>query len=229
MPALPNLSITGAELQRRSGGVSLQTINDLALALATPRPGLSWIDVGAGTGKLLRAISARWEPSSLTAVDILPWLAGDLRPLVEEHVGDALEVLPSIAPADRVMLVETIEHLEAPWRTLRLCARLVRPGGRLVVSTPNIVSLRHRLDLLLKGRLTSFRPKELQHLTPALPHVIGSILVQEGMEVVETGYAGEDIIPFTRGRTWPHAAGRLAPRLLRISVAVSAARPAETR
>lgn len=224
MASLPHVPSPGADVQRRSAGVSLQSINDTALRLAAPEPRLSWIDVGAGTGELLRTIHNRWRPSSLTSVDILPWLASDLRSVVAEHVGDALDVLPSIEPADRVMLVETIEHLEAPWRTLRLCARLVKPGGRLVVSTPNVASLRHRVELGLKGRLTSFRPDALQHLTPALPHVIEAILVQEGMEIAPRSFAGDDVIPLTGGRTWPPAVAGAAPSLLKVSVAVAALR-----
>jgi SAM-dependent methyltransferase len=222
------LSTSPDELQTRSGGTSLESINEAALSRSDPERGLSWIDVGAGTGELLRTIHTRWNPRSLTSVDILPWLASDLAPVVEQHVGDALDVLPSIEPADRVIIVETIEHLEAPWKTLRLCAGLVRPGGRLVITTPNITSLRHRIELLLRGHLTSFRPEAPQHLTPALRHVMELILRQEGLEIVAVGYAGEDIIPFARGRTWPAFAGAMAPSLLRISVVVAAERPLDT-
>jgi 2-polyprenyl-3-methyl-5-hydroxy-6-metoxy-1,4-benzoquinol methylase len=133
--------------------------------------------------------------------------------------------LPSIQPAERVVRIETLEHLEAQWLTLRLCARLVRRGGRLVVTTPNIASLRHRFELALRGGLTSFRPHELQHLTPALSHVIESMLNQEGMTVVARSYAGADVIPLSGGLIWPVRATRVAPRLLNISLMIAAVRP----
>ena len=40
------------------------------------------------------------------------------------------------------MLVETIEHLQAPWSTLANAARAVAPGGWIVVSTPSLATLR---------------------------------------------------------------------------------------
>lgn len=96
--------------------------------------------------------------------NILPWLASDLQEDIEMHVGDPVLIAGDLAPADRVLLVETLEHVEAPWTLLRISARLVKPGGVLVVTTPNIMTLRHRLELLARGQLTSFRPQEPQHL-----------------------------------------------------------------
>jgi SAM-dependent methyltransferase len=216
---------SGTSIQRRSAGASPSQIKSAALTLSSPQVGLSWVDVGAGTGDLLRTIRDEWQPLSLTSVDVLPWLADDLKADVSEHVGDPLEILPALEPSDRVISVETLEHMEAPWTTLRLCARLVRPGGRLVVTTPNVATLRHRIELPLFGRLTSFRPHELQHLTPGLPHVIASILSQEGMTLLSRSYAGTDVIPLLRGRTWSPAAARRFPQLLNISLIIAATRP----
>jgi 2-polyprenyl-3-methyl-5-hydroxy-6-metoxy-1,4-benzoquinol methylase len=220
----PSSLSAGAKVQLRSAGTSPSEIKQAALARSRPQTGLEWIDVGGGTGEFLRVVRDQWEPASLTSVDVLPWLDADLRSDVEEQVGDALDILPHMRPADRVVIIEALEHVEAPWRMLRLCARLVRPGGRLVVTTPSIATLRHRLELLLTGRLTSFRPEAPQHLTPVLPHVIASVLAQEGMTAIETSYTGSDIIPFTGGRSWPDWASRASPRLLSISVVIAATR-----
>jgi SAM-dependent methyltransferase len=46
---------------------------------------------------------------------------------------------------DAVTLHHVIEHLPDPIRTLRRCAALLRPGGRLVVMTPNADSLGRRV------------------------------------------------------------------------------------
>jgi 2-polyprenyl-3-methyl-5-hydroxy-6-metoxy-1,4-benzoquinol methylase len=141
------------------------------------------------------------------------------------HVGDAMSVLVDLEPADRVLVVETIEHVDAPWALLRHAARLVRPGGIIVVTTPNIATLRHRLELPIRGELTSFRPHEIQHLTPALPHVTESVLAQEGLSNVPRTYAGRDIVPFTGGRVWPTRVAGTFPSWLNISVITAAKRP----
>src|SRR5437763_251642 len=122
----------------------MDAIIEAALAAARPSPGLSWLDIGCGRGELLRKVRDRWKPARLGGIDAIDWLADDLRrdvsfaELPAERAGE----LPS---ADRVLLVEVIEHLEAPWSALRTAARLVAPGGWLVLSTPNLATLRHRL------------------------------------------------------------------------------------
>ena len=58
----------------------------------------------------------------------------------------------TLPQADRVLLVEVIEHLEAPWSSLRKAAPALATGGRIVVSTPNIASLRNRLELGREGQ-----------------------------------------------------------------------------
>jgi SAM-dependent methyltransferase len=45
------------------------------------------------------------------------------------------------ASASAVVAIETIEHLENPRALLREMARIVRPGGWIVVTTPNQLSL----------------------------------------------------------------------------------------
>jgi 2-polyprenyl-3-methyl-5-hydroxy-6-metoxy-1,4-benzoquinol methylase len=213
-----------AEVQRRSAGDSTEELHAAAVAHADPKAGLRWIDVGCGTGHVLRTLRDAHAPARLVGVDVLPWLDDDLCDAVELHVGDAPALLPGLEPADRVLMVETIEHLEAPWTTLRAAARLVAPGGRLVVTTPHVATLRHRLELPLRGRLTSFRPHELQHLTPALPHVTEAILNAEGLRTART-YAQRDVIPGAGGRHWPRAVAGRFPSLLHISVVTIADRP----
>ena len=52
---------------------------------------------------------------------------------------------------DAIACVEGIEHLENLHPTLREFARLLRPGGCLVISTPNVTSVKSRLRFLLYG------------------------------------------------------------------------------
>ncbi len=195
------------EVQRRTGGTSPQEVKAAALALARPQAGLRWLDIGAGRGDLLRAVRDRWEPARLVAVDIIDWLDDDLRGSVESVVGDAVFECAALAPADRVLVIEMLGHVDAPWTLLRSAARLVAPGGTLVLSTPNVATLRHRLELLTRGQLTAFRPQEPQHLTPVLPHIAEAILRHEGLHAITHHYAGQDIVPLTGGgcgpRGWP--------------------------
>jgi len=209
--------------QAASGGASMDEIVQGALAASRPAPHLRWLDIGCGRGDLLRKIRDTWEPADLYGIDPIDWLDEDLKDDVN-FSSVAAEQADHLPVADRVLLVEVIEHLEAPWSALRQAARLVAPGGRLVVSTPNLATLRHRLELGLRGRLTSFRPDNQPHLSPALPHVTERILGEEGLTLDPPCFAGADVISLTGGRTWPASVRRRYPSLTSISVIVSASR-----
>jgi SAM-dependent methyltransferase len=213
--------------QEDSAGSSMEEIVESALAASQPEPGLSWLDVGCGRGDLLRRIRDGWQPAELHGIDPIDWLDADLRADVDFHAV-AAEDAELLATADRVLLVEVIEHLEAPWSALRKAAQLVREGGRIVVSTPNLASLRNRLELGVRGHLTSFRPGYEPHVSPALPHVIERILTEEGLTVEPESFAGADVISLSGGRVWPDQVRRRYPRLTSVSIVIAAARPPST-
>lgn len=206
-----------------SAGASMQEIIEAALLASSPAPNLRWLDVGCGRGDLLREIRDSWQPAELTGIDPIDWLDDDLRDDVNFHT-IAAEHASELPVADRVLMIEVIEHLEAPWSALRGAARLVAPGGRIVVSTPNLETLRHRLELGLRGNLTSFRPDYEPHLSPALPHVTQRILLEEGFRVDPPRFAGADVISLTGGRNWPARIRERYPALTSVSVVVAATR-----
>jgi 2-polyprenyl-3-methyl-5-hydroxy-6-metoxy-1,4-benzoquinol methylase len=211
--------------QLDSAGASMSSIIEAALAAARPEPGLRWLDIGCGRGEALRAVRDRWQPATLAGVDPIDWLDEDLRGDVDFHA-IAAEQLSGLGPADRVLMIEVIEHLEAPWSVLRDAARLVAPGGRLVLSTPNLATLRNRLELAVRGELTSFRPGYEPHVSPALPHVVARILDEEGLVAEPPRFAGADVISLSKGRLWPEVLRRRLPALTSVSVVIAGHRPA---
>jgi SAM-dependent methyltransferase len=63
-----------------------------------------------------------------------------------------------------VLCSEGIEHHSAQTELLRELARILQPGGTLVITTPNILSLRARLAYCLNGNY-SFRRKPISEVT----------------------------------------------------------------
>jgi ubiquinone/menaquinone biosynthesis C-methylase UbiE len=59
------------------------------------------------------------------------------------------------AAFDTVVCSEILEHVFRPDLVLREAMRVLRPGGRVIVTVPNLHCLRNRLDMLL-GKRTPF-------------------------------------------------------------------------
>ena len=66
--------------------------------------------------------------------------------------------LPFCAGAfDAVLSREGIEHFEGQAGFVRECARVLRPGGRIVLTTPNVMHLSARVSAMLTGQRTMRR------------------------------------------------------------------------
>ena len=62
--------------------------------------------------------------------------------------------------------METIEHLENPRAFVRKLVRLAKPGGWVVVTTPNQRSLLSLLTLMTKGKFSHFQDGTIRHTSP---------------------------------------------------------------
>ena len=133
-------------------------------ALPWPGPG-RLLDFGCGAGRFLRTMADQgWQVTGLDSA------ASAVDHVRDEHGLPALVgTLPhsDLAPCsfDVVTMWHSLEHVHRPLAILREAYRLLVPGGKLVVATPNIASLPFRvfgrswfgLDL----------PRHLTHFTPA--------------------------------------------------------------
>ncbi|UCF42233.1 MAG: class I SAM-dependent methyltransferase [Planctomycetota bacterium] len=72
---------------------------------------------------------------------------------------------------DAVVAVEVLEHLTDHGRFFHECRRILKHNGKLIVSTPNILSLKSRLLFFMSGFFYSFKPlsrgrdDQFQHVT----------------------------------------------------------------
>ncbi len=73
---------------------------------------------------------------------------------------------------DFVSCIEGVEHLQDQFQFVRECHRVLRPGGYLVLSTPNILNLASRLKYLLTG-FYSLVPRPINEfsLVPVFDHI----------------------------------------------------------
>lgn len=102
------------------------------------------LDVGCGSGQWLGSMrELGWQVEGLdfdeSSLRVARQRGLDVRcgALEEQCFPDAI--------FDAVTLHHVIEHVHYPVRTLTECARILKPGGTLVVCTPNSASLGHKL------------------------------------------------------------------------------------
>ncbi len=119
----------------------LVTVADLVEA---ERPA-SMLDIGCGAGVLLREISERCPATRLVGVDAVP----GLDPAWTSHRVDLSSGIPLDDQFDVIVAGEIIEHLPDPDLLVNECRRLLRPGGALVVTTPNLAWWVNRILLPL--------------------------------------------------------------------------------
>jgi ubiquinone/menaquinone biosynthesis C-methylase UbiE len=111
-----------------------------------------WIDAGCGTGTLSRWLAAR--DCKVTGVDAAPdMIDAALRLAAQDENSARFEFtqvatiadLPfAAASVDGVLCSSVLEYVDEPGRCLEEFARVIRPGGRLVVSVPNKISVIRR-------------------------------------------------------------------------------------
>ncbi len=148
------------------------------------------LEIGCGEGWMLAALQRRgWRVLGLerTAASArfaaqelhVPMLVGDTTALGER------------AQFDLILLHEVLEHLPHPLQTLGECARLLRPGGRLVVEVPNLDSWQFRYARQHWVHLDV--PRHLGHFTPAS---LRYALVRAGFKVESYHYVSFEYDPF---------------------------------
>jgi len=110
------------------------------LELLQLEPGIRRVlDIPCGHGAFaLRLQQAGYD---VVAADVVPggplavrFLAANMNERLPFHDGEL----------DAVVCIDGIEHIERPYDFAAECARIVRQGGVVIVSTPNISSLRSR-------------------------------------------------------------------------------------
>ena len=202
-------TLVAADVQSRarlSLGQGHQAIHaTVARVLASRAAGGILADVGCGTGDLWRATSGLF--ARCIGVDAVRYQA--LPDAVEFHAADLDRAPLPLADAsvDVAAAVEVIEHLENPRAFCRELARVTRPGGWVVMTTPNQVSALSLLTLTVKGRFSAFQDGEYPaHRTALLPVDLVRIAAECGLRDVAIEFTRWGRLPLTK---W-HYPGQIA-------------------
>jgi 2-polyprenyl-3-methyl-5-hydroxy-6-metoxy-1,4-benzoquinol methylase len=210
---------------RRTLGSSHDAIYRMVNAALVARgiEGGRLVDVGCGRGALWRVVSPLFDRyCGLDAVryDGFP-LCGEFR-AVDLDAGDWPV---ADGEADVVTAVETIEHLEDPWKFVRALVRIARPGGWVVITTPNQLSALSVLTLIVKRRFSAFQDSLYPaHKTALLESDLLRVARAAGLEALAVAYSRLGRLPLASAH-YPAAIARLLPRALSDNLLVIGRKP----
>lgn len=158
-------------------------IHDTALRILDALPRGQLLDVPAGEGALAqKLLAAGFE---VRCCDLYPEIFR--LPNAEIRRGDLSGRLPyQDEEFDYITCLEGLEHIENPHQAMREFGRLLKPGGQLVVSVPNILNIEERLKWLLHGYTSHFKPLS-QEALEQLRHQAGG-LEEVALHVHAIGY-----------------------------------------
>jgi SAM-dependent methyltransferase len=210
---------------RRTRGTSGSAIHAMvAEAVAARHPGGgALLDVGCGTGSLWASVRDHFRQylgADVVRYDGFP----EDGQFFEANLDGQRLPLPDGA-AEVVAAVETIEHLENPRAFVRELVRLARPGGWVVVTTPNQLSFLSKLTLVFKNQFNAFTDSSYPaHITALVETDLRRIATECGLTDLYVGFSRSGRIP---GTAWhfPRWSSRLFPRALSDNVLLMGRKP----
>ena len=204
------------EAAHASGGTSSGPILNAAMRLvrAYQIKG-ELLEFGAGTGDLLRHLMANGYAGSMTGTDLLPRPSQlpDEAAWIQTDLNHPLASIPE-ASFDVIVSTEVIEHLENPRAMIRDFWRMLKSGGKVILTTPNQESLRSLLALLFSGHYAAFQDSCYPaHITALLRQDFRRIFTEAGFQDLAFSYTDHGYIPKWTRRTFQQiSAGLLRGR-----------------
>jgi SAM-dependent methyltransferase len=146
--------------------------------------GLRILDVGAGEGALTEKLYNMGY--NMQACDFSPE-AFRFSPVHCDEV-DITGAFPyADTTFDRVIAVEVTEHIMDHESFFSEINRILKPGGKLYISTPNILSMKSRFRFLLQGFPYGFKPLDM-NLHDGMQHTASLSLDQYNFIALKYGF-----------------------------------------
>ncbi|HET6772016.1 MAG TPA: class I SAM-dependent methyltransferase [Acidimicrobiales bacterium] len=213
-------------------GASYAERMDVLARLATPR---AWLDVGTGHGHFCLAARQRWPEATFDGLDVSESVDEAQRRgwIDRAHRGPFPDLADGLPRSyDVVSMHHYLEHTREPRRELAAAAKVLEPGGHLVIEEPDVESPWSRR--LGRWWRCWFQPQHQHFVTCAN---LVAALDDQGFDVVsvQRGPAGEGLdvasaVAFWVNGTAPTRASRWLPpptarRRARRAATVAAAVP----
>jgi 2-polyprenyl-3-methyl-5-hydroxy-6-metoxy-1,4-benzoquinol methylase len=183
------------------------------------------LDIGCSSGYLARRLVERG--ARVVGIDVDERAVAEAREVCEEVlVGDveSMELPFQEHSFDAVLCGDVIEHLRNPEAFLTRVRPLIRPGGRLVLTTPNVANWAMRLGLLAgRWHYTDRGILDRTHAHLFTKKTLEQTLERAGYRIVELDVtAPVPKVGTALVERAAHAVARLRPSLLAYQFVVAA-------
>jgi 2-polyprenyl-3-methyl-5-hydroxy-6-metoxy-1,4-benzoquinol methylase len=151
------------------------------------------LDLAAGTGAMsLRLNDLGYKVTATDYVfenfrlhDTIPFFVADLNDCFAKDRENQFE---------GIVASEIIEHLENPRNFARECFKLLKPGGKIILSTPNVDSVASIVSFMRSGTFQWFGDSEYErdgHITPMTQWQIEKCFREAGFSFLWKGSFGD--------------------------------------
>jgi 2-polyprenyl-3-methyl-5-hydroxy-6-metoxy-1,4-benzoquinol methylase len=128
---------------------------DISNVLPESVPMKRVLEIGCGSGKTLEWLKKTGRCEWVGAVELNPGASEQARTrvdmLYEENI-ETYDIPIEENSLDLILCLDVLEHLIDPWSVIQKLSRLIKPGGHLIASIPNIRHHTALIPLLLNGK-----------------------------------------------------------------------------
>jgi len=153
------------------------------------------LEIGCGTGGTLKWLKDRYGCEWVGGVELYPDAAKQARNKLDVvYEGNIERMDLPIGPStlDLILCLDVLEHLVDPWRVTSFLQKLLKPGGALIISVPNIRNRDILFPLLFKGKwdYTEAGVLDKTHLRFFVRRTAIELVESSGLTVDKVGATG---------------------------------------
>ncbi|MBF0569948.1 MAG: methyltransferase domain-containing protein [Candidatus Omnitrophica bacterium] len=168
-------------------------LSERVVGILRAKPKGKVLDLGCGSGESSLKLAELGFQVTGADMDVGRFKYHDRLSFVPCDLKDPLNIPPGTY--DYVIFLEVIEHIYNPGMVMAEISRVLKPGGRLIISTPNVSNIGSRLRFLFEGSFDFFREPLVEfsrtgrealqnvHVIPWRYNELEFLLFRHGLEV----------------------------------------------